>query len=300
MTTKSSTSSVAPLGVRKVERPRPLRSLSHVGHQTNVNLANAPTNRRLSAQDVSTVEEIILLLEQVEVNLKARNYDKAVVASVVKLNVALKSYGSQVELFHQDLLDRAQVALRNACKDTSLDIVARLHLLEIIELRSMKWVLNESVLNYYRQKLSQIDVLQHDGSKRQLNANAPTFLPVNPNNQSGNILDQLLPMNTPAPSIIPTREVMISSGKYAGPTQPQGKSYFKDEVIIRNSDSGKVMGVKGRRVRMIEEMSDTIISFQRVPQGSSDRLVQITGSVASNVVQAKHLMEDTIRRNQSP
>ena len=93
-----------------------------------------------------------------ESNLKARNYDKIVVASVVKLNVAMKSYGSQVELFHRELLDRAQVALRNACKDTSLDIVARLHLLEIIELRSMKWVLNESVLNYYRQKLSQIDV----------------------------------------------------------------------------------------------------------------------------------------------
>jgi len=159
-----------------VERPRPLGSLSHVGHQTNVNLANAATNRRLSAQDVSTVEEIIQLLEQVESNLKARNYDKIVVASVVKLNVAMKSYGSQVELFHRELLDRAQVALRNACKDTSLDIVARLHLLEIIELRSMKWVLNESVLNYYRQKLSQIDVLQdHDGSRKQLNANAPTF-----------------------------------------------------------------------------------------------------------------------------
>ena len=48
--------------------------------------------------------------------------------------------------------------LRNACKDTSLDIVARLHLLEIIELRSMKWVLTESVTNYYRQKLSMVDV----------------------------------------------------------------------------------------------------------------------------------------------
>ena len=101
---------------------------------------------------------VITSLEQVESNLKVRNYDKIVVASVVKLNVAMKSYGSQVELFHRELLDRAQVALRNACKDTSLDIVARLHLLEIIELRSMKWVLNESVLNYYRQKLSQIDV----------------------------------------------------------------------------------------------------------------------------------------------
>merc|ERR1711860_177717 len=85
--TKSSTSSVAPLGVRKVERPRPLGSLSHVGHQTDADLANAATNRRMSAQDVSTVEEIIHLLEQVESNLKALNYDKVVVASVVKLNV---------------------------------------------------------------------------------------------------------------------------------------------------------------------------------------------------------------------
>ena len=47
------------------------------------------------------MEEIIQLLEQVESNLKARNYDKIVVASVVKLNVAMKSYGSQVELFHR-------------------------------------------------------------------------------------------------------------------------------------------------------------------------------------------------------
>ena len=31
-----------------------------------------------------------------------------------------------------------------------------------------------------------------------------------------------------------------------------------------------------------------------------DRLVQITGSVPTNVAQAKVLMEDTIRRNQSP
>ena len=50
------------------------------------------------------------------------------------------------------------MALRNACKDTTLDIVARLHLLEIIELRAMKWVLTDSVINYYKQKLSMVDV----------------------------------------------------------------------------------------------------------------------------------------------
>jgi hypothetical protein len=37
-----------------------------------------------------------------------------------------------------------------------------------------------------------------------------------------------------------------------------------------------------------------------VAPGSRERLVQITGSVAANVSQAKNLMEDTIRRNQSP
>ena len=37
-----------------------------------------------------------------------------------------------------------------------------------------------------------------------------------------------------------------------------------------------------------------------VAPGSLDRLVQITGSVPGNVAQAKVLMEETIRRNQSP
>merc|ERR1719367_2086205 len=208
-----------------------------------------------------------------------------------------------MEMFHRELLDKAQVALRNACKDTTLDIVARLHLLEIIELRAMKWVLSESVINYYKQKLSMCD---HDdpnslanNAKKTLNVNAPLFTPHGTSGNGGNILDQLLPQQNVS-SVIPSGEVMMSSGKYTGPTQPHGKSYFKDEVYIRNADSGKVMGVKGRRVHMIEEMSDTIISFQRVLPGSMDRLVQITGSVPSNVAQAKVLMEDTIRRNQSP
>jgi len=191
--------------------------------------------------------------------------------------------------------------LRNACKDTTLDIVARLHLLEIIELRAMKWVLSESVINYYKQKLSMCDNDDPTSSnvKKTLNVNAPLFTPHGVSGNGGNILDQILPQQNVS-SVIPSGEVMMSSGKYTGPTQPHGKSYFKDEVYIRNADSGKVMGVKGRRVHMIEEMSDTIISFQRVLPGSLDRLVQITGTVPNNVAQAKVLMEDTIRRNQSP
>lgn len=84
-------------------------------------------------------------------------------------------------------------------------------------------------------------------------------------------------------------EIVKNSGKFAKPTKIPGKNYSKDEIIIRNSDSGKgkevilfpylekklvkisnmfnchyqVMGIKGRRVHIIEEMSNCVISFQR-------------------------------------
>ena len=76
--------------------------------------------------------------------------------------------------------------------------------------------------------------------------------------------------------------------------------FSQDEVVIRNADSGKVMGLKGRRVHMIEQLTETVVSFQRVVPGARERLVQITGPGNDNIVQAKLLIEETIRRNQSP
>jgi hypothetical protein len=66
-----------------------------------------------------------------------------------------------------------------------------------------------------------------------------------------------------SPPLLGPGEVLKPSGKFSKPTRIPGKKYCKDEVVIRNADSGKVMGIKGRRVHMIEELSETIISFQR-------------------------------------
>ena len=51
---------------------------------------------------------------------------------------------------------------------------------------------------------------------------------------------------------------------------------------------------------MIEQLTETVVSFQRVVPGARERLVQITGPGQDNIVQAKLLIEETIRRNQSP
>ena len=118
-------------------------------------------DRKMSAQDLGSVEEVVQLMEQVTSSLGSRNYDKSVLSLIIRLNASLKAHGNHMEMFHRELLDKAQVALCNACKDTTLNIVAQLHLLEIIELPAMKWILSESVINYYEQKLSTCEYLIH-------------------------------------------------------------------------------------------------------------------------------------------
>jgi len=266
--------------LKRPDRPRPLK----LGTQNN----------RLSAIELSSVEDIIVLMENVCRHLTNRNYERSVLTGLSNLCMSLKKNGPQLENLYKDQLDKLGVALRNACRDEELDLVSRVHLLEIIELRAMNWLPNENVNGYYKQKLSQID---YDGMPTPsrdspqihtapvtLNANAPDFTPT----------------GMGGASLLQPGEVITTSGRFSQPTKIPGKNYFKDEVVIRNADSGKVMGLKGRRVHMIEELTETIISFQRVVPGARERLVQITGPAQENILQAKSLIEDTIRRNQSP
>lgn len=41
------------------------------------------------------------------------------------------------------------------------------------------------------------------------------------------------------PLLLGPDELVKSSGKFSAPTKIPGKNYCKDEVVIRNSDSGK-------------------------------------------------------------
>ena len=51
----------------------------------------------------------------------------------------------------------------------------------------------------------------------------------------------LLTMSLPSPPtpVLGPGEVIKNSGKFTKPTRIPGKNYCKDEVVIRNSDSGK-------------------------------------------------------------
>uniref|UniRef100_A0A1I8BCY9 FLYWCH-type domain-containing protein n=1 Tax=Meloidogyne hapla TaxID=6305 RepID=A0A1I8BCY9_MELHA len=60
------------------------------------------------------------------------------------------------------------------------------------------------------------------------------------------------------------------------------------------------MGVKGRRVALIEELSNTVISFQKVDPKCQNRQLTIIAEAQNAIECAKSLIADTIERNISP
>lgn len=62
----------------------------------------------------------------------------------------------------------------------------------------------------------------------------PMLLSTSPPLQIGSV------SSGPAPALGPG-ELIRNSGKFTKPTKIPGKNYSKDEVVIRNADSGKGM-----------------------------------------------------------
>ncbi|CAG9529752.1 unnamed protein product [Cercopithifilaria johnstoni] len=114
---------------------------------------------------------------------------------------------------------------------------------------------------------------------------------------SGNILPQLTPIDVEAWA---KANKQLQQTKLKVKTPQSRVPQLREEMIIRNSDSGKIMGVKGRRVAVVEELSKTIISFQKVDSKCKDRTLTITGGNQESIDYAKRLIEQTIRRNVSP
>ncbi|XP_043594913.1 eukaryotic translation initiation factor 4E-binding protein Mextli isoform X2 [Bombus pyrosoma] len=231
--------------IKKIEKPRPLKLAQR----------HATVDGR-----ITTVEDIVSLIDNVAMQLTNGFHDRTLQISVITMCNHLKLCAPQLEAIYKDQLDRAFVAIRNGSQDEKLDLTTRVHLLELIELRAKQWRHTDSMDVYYTQKLSHLD-----------NAEA---IPDTPTNV---LSSPMATMTSPTVApILGPGEVIKNSGKFVKPTRIPGKNYCKDEVVIRNSDSGKVN------------------------PGAKERLVQITGTSEDKIHYAKDLIKDTIQRNASP
>jgi len=275
-----------------LRRPNRPGSLKISGGQGQASLNRLSSMSSMSSLEMSGLEDLVVTMENVARHLVNRNYSLVVLSALNGLYSSLHQCGMQLDTLYKDQLDKLMSVFRTASRDEELELVSRVQILHIIELRAAGWVTNDNMVNYYKQRLSHMENIENRMTRDSpqichtapisLNANAPDFNP------------------GPGQCLLLPGEVVGSSGKFGQPTKIPGKNYFKDEVVIRNADSGKVMGLKGRRVHMIEQLTETVVSFQRVVPGARERLVQLTGPGYDNIVQAKLLIEETIRRNQSP
>ena len=62
-----------------------------------------------------------------------------------------------MEANYKSKLDSLQTLLTELCKDETLELVLRLKVLEVIELRTMGWRASSSAAQYYRERIPQVE-----------------------------------------------------------------------------------------------------------------------------------------------
>lgn len=68
----------------------------------------------------------------------------------------IKVYGAYLEILYKEQLDHAFRIFRDKAQDDiRVDLLSRLHLLELIELRAKGWKGTEVMNQYYRKKVNQ-------------------------------------------------------------------------------------------------------------------------------------------------
>ena len=157
-------------------------------------------------------------------------------------------------------MDKLNNSLISACRFDSLNLVARVHMLELIELRTMGWQPNENVTNYYKQKLAQIECESNTSSTKaqtapvSLNPSAPDFNPFTQSiesklstPQSWRTPIELTTESSKVGKFQPHSHVVTSTGDsqtnlLALPTRTKSEDIFECVVKVGN-DELKVSGV---------------------------------------------------------
>lgn len=90
-------------------------------------------------------------LENLHVSISNGNFEAATSAQVARVCQLLKIRGAHMDAGgHRDKLDVYMVTLRSAARDDRLNVAARTRLLEVLELRGLKWRLTEDVAEFYK------------------------------------------------------------------------------------------------------------------------------------------------------
>ncbi|CAI4221768.1 unnamed protein product [Auanema sp. JU1783] len=310
---------------------------SAMNDSDNSLLRSHPNSASLSQRsNPLPTDHVLDLMNTVNSMVKNGQFTSLLASTVFQLCAQLKLSGQMLEQTHKNELNKVFVSLRQACcrDNGQLGTPCRLKIMELVELRAMYWRSNLAHSQYYvnrPENSNENNSTPVQSQSSQANtvstaaaASTPQFIPQ----------PMYLPQEMPTPAANPGFFLIPAGGAWMPPIMPSGTMIqqnpfmpqtminpenllmrqrsikkqnsnprslqLRHEMIIRNSDSGKIMGVKGRRVALVEQLTNTVISFQKVDPKNKERTLTITASSAEDIEKAKELINETIRRNMSP
>ncbi|XP_037518758.1 uncharacterized protein LOC119395823 [Rhipicephalus sanguineus] len=143
-------------GVRKLERPRPLRSLlSPVGDPNSCGTPLFTPSGGVGVVRAST--DMLVPVETLCASLGDGNRDAQTLSQIAGVCKLLKVKGADMDRDFEGMLDRCFSIFRNASRDDELSALDRLRLLEVIELRAMAWKGDEELVEYYTRKYTEFN-----------------------------------------------------------------------------------------------------------------------------------------------
>jgi len=104
-----------------------------------------------------SVSSVVRRLDQLLPMLASGPYSTNTLADLATFCMEVKAVGPQVDSSHKDKMDVMQSLLTKICQDTQLNLELRLQVLEVIELRTLSWVSNPTVDNYYQERFAQFE-----------------------------------------------------------------------------------------------------------------------------------------------
>jgi len=117
-----------------------------------------------------SISSVLYKLEQLLPQLTvAQPYSEATLAELVTFCKEVKVVGPEFDKGYKEKMDIMQDCLGNICKDSQLNLELRLQVLEVIELRSLGWVRNEAVDEYYQERYAQFEEKRRKEQERREN-----------------------------------------------------------------------------------------------------------------------------------
>ncbi|ODM93354.1 MIF4G domain-containing protein A [Orchesella cincta] len=188
------------------------------------------------------------------------------------LSEDLRRVGSMLENTYPEVLDRVMSSMRDASAQPCLPPSLRLAIFELVELRASKWMLPSDSSNYYRQRRNLNDATDGVEERRPGGGGGGVNINVVVTSCAPGGTSPIKPEPIFPPGSSPPSSASVMSSMVA---ETPAKTY-REEIVIKNSDSGKVAPT------------------------AKERVLSINGYSQQSINLAKQLIQETITRNASP